>query len=555
MINIFVEPIGITIKMEKGKTLHQGLEESGISIEQPCGGMGSCGACRIWVSGKNIPSTPHEDITEEEDKKGLRLACRSIPEGDATIRLEDNFVYDKMELDQGRILLQNNKSIAFKIEPAVKITKEKNVFQLWHDKALEPVILDDWKPEFTPKGLAIDIGTTTMVLSLISLETGEILASGSSLNPQVVHGHDVLTRVNYAKTPEKIDEMALLVQNKLNSLLGAACKDSHTLPEEIIDVAIGANTTMLQMAAGIDSAPIGRSPFNFDIKGGTSHKANLFGLNVNKAAKVYLPPIMHAFVGTDISAGLTLCPDFFDDDKSILFIDMGTNGEICLNVNGKRYTTSTAAGPAFEGMGLSTGMRATDGAVEKAECINGIIHCQTIGNKKVKGICGSGIVDLIVALRKSGYLDTSGRFSKKDMPDSQVVDFKDNIAFQYGDDIYLTQKDIRQIQLAKGAVRTGIDLILKTAGIDATDLHKIYVAGGFGNYLQPINMERLGLFPENSADKIVFCGNASVDGSTVLVTNGGQRRFLENALNSMEHLQLAESPLFMDCFLKSLSFP
>ena len=154
----------------------------------------------MWVvSPVKVPSTPHEDISRDEDARGLRLACQAIPGGDCTIRLEDNYIYDKSDRNQGRILLQNMNSEAVKVVPAVKITKDGNTFQLWYDRESQPTVLDDWQPEDTPKGLAIDIGTTTMVLSLVCLGTGEILASGSSLNPQVIHGHDVLTRIQYAK--------------------------------------------------------------------------------------------------------------------------------------------------------------------------------------------------------------------------------------------------------------------------------------------------------------------------------------------------------------------
>ena len=556
MITIIVEPIGVTVEMKRGETLHDGLERAGIAIETPCGGQGVCGACRVWVEPpEHVPSTPHEDISTLDDKKGLRLACQAVPEKDITLRLEDNFVYDKAHRNQGRILLQKTMPRQNNAAPAVKLVKRQEKVFLIHDRDTREIWLDTWQPQYSPKGLAIDIGTTTMVISLVSLDTGEILASGSSLNPQVIHGHDVLTRIQYAGTPEGLEEMATLVQDKLNELLTRACETSHTHPDEIVDVTIGANTTMLQLAAKIDPTPLGSVPFTFDIKGGTTYPASRFGLTVNKAARVYLPPVMHAFVGTDITAGLLLCPDFFDDTKSILYIDMGTNGEMCLNVKGRRFTTSTAAGPAFEGMGLSTGMRATDGAVEKVEIIDGAIECRIIGDGEVKGVCGSGIVDLIAALLMTGILDASGKLPDKDEHNPSVETVDDQPAYEYGKGIYLTQKDIRQIQLAKGAVRTGIDLILKNGGITCDELDSIYVAGGFGNYLKPANMEKIGLLPENAADKVIFCGNASIDGSTILLTRGTQRVFLEQTLNAMKHLQLADSPEFMNCFVASLGFP
>ncbi len=556
MITIIVEPIGVTVEIKIGETLHDGLERAGIAIETPCGGQGVCGACKVWVDPpEHVPSTPHEDICALDDKKGLRLACQAIPEKDLTIRLEDNFVYDKADRNQGRILLENRLTQQNGAAPAIKLIKKQGNVFLVHDRETDEIRLNNWHPHYVPKGLAIDIGTTTMVISLVSLDTGEVLASGSSLNPQVVHGHDVLTRIQYAETPEGLDEMASLVQNKLNVLLAEACETTHTHSDEIVDVTIGANTTMLQLAAKIDPTPLGRVPFTFDIKGGTTYPASTFGLTVNKAARVYLPPVMHAFVGTDITAGLLLCPNFFDDTKSILYIDMGTNGEMCLNVKGRRFTTSTAAGPAFEGMGLSTGMRATDGAVEKVEIVNGVMDFQTIGGGKVKGVCGSGIVDFIAALLVTGILDASGKLSNKDEKNPSVMTVNDQPAFEYGEGIHLTQKDVRQIQLAKGAVRTGIDLILQNGEITCDELDSIYVAGGFGNYLKPANMERIGLLPPNAADKVIFCGNASIDGSTMLLTQGAQRIFLEQALDAMEHLQLADSPEFMNCFVASLGFP
>ncbi|MFA5903414.1 MAG: ASKHA domain-containing protein, partial [Desulfobacula sp.] len=443
MICCHVEPPGIKIQMEKGETLHAGLERSGIHIETPCGGNGICGACRVWVNPPgNTPSTPHENISPEDDIKGLRLACRIVPTDDIFIRLEDHFIYDQADGHQEKIFAHTLRA----------------------------------PDSFTPMGLAIDIGTTTLEVCLYSLATGKILGTAASLNPQVIHGHDVLTRIQYAKTLEGLEKMAFLIRKKLKSLIDELCSSSGIEPEEIVDGVIGANTTMLQLAARMDSTSIGLSPFTFDIKGGASYPAGFFGLKLNKAAKIYIPPVLHAYIGSDISAGLLACPDFFDTDKTLLFIDMGTNGEICLNVKGSYFATSTAAGPAFEGMGVSSGMRAGDGAVERVEFKDNTFEFLTISNAKIKGICGSGMVDLMAALLKSGHVAASGRFLKTGPEDPYMTKFKDRISFQYAQGIYLTQKDIRQIQLAKGAVRTGIDLILEAGGINCQDLDKIYMA-------------------------------------------------------------------------------
>ncbi len=522
MIYCHVEPLGMSIEMKNGETLHDGLEGSGIHIETPCGGNGICGACRVWVDppGKT-PSTPHENISPGDNAKGLRLACRTVPTEDISIRLEDNFIYDSTDRHQEKI----------------------------------PAHPGQARDSFPPMGLAVDIGTTILEVCLVSLVTGKILGTAASLNPQVIHGHDVLTRIQYAKTREGLEEMAFLVQNKLDSLIDELCSSSGIRRSEIVEGVIGANTTMLQLAAKMDPTSIGRAPFAFDIKGGGAYPAGFFGLKLNPAAKIYLPPVLHAYIGSDISAGLLACPDFFNKDKTLLFIDMGTNGEICLNVKGSYFATSTAAGPAFEGMGVSSGMRATDGAVERVEFKDNAFEFLTINNKKIKGICGSGMVDLMAALLKSGHMDTSGRFLKTENKDPYIVKSKDRIAFQYAEGIYLTQKDIRQIQLAKGAVRTGIDLILEAGGINCQGLDKIYMAGGFGNYLNPGHMETIGLVPENTAEKILFCGNTSVSGSAILLVDKNQRAFLEQALKKIIYVQLAESKAFMKCFLKNLNFP
>lgn len=549
MPTIFVKPIEITIEMRSGETLHKSLERSGVQIETPCGGNGICGRCRVWAEEPDkIPLTPNENISHDEEAQGLRLACMAIPEASTVVRLEENYLYENRDQSDGK---------EYQSHSDLRILSSGKT---GNRGSISPVVTAIEGGPSCPKGLAIDIGTTTLVISLVSLTTGRVLASASSLNPQVVNGHDVLSRIQYASTAKGLSEMAALIRNKINELVQQACKDAESQRDDIVDVAIGANTTMLQIAASVDPTPLGHLPFKVDIKGGTTFPASQFGLNVNGRARVYIPPVMHAFVGSDISAGLLSCPDFFEDDRSVLYLDMGTNGEICLNVRGQRFTTSTAAGPAFEGMGISSGMRATAGAVERVDVRGGKLIFHLIGDplpesalseenlieshlnrdREIKGVCGSGIVDLIAALLTTDQLDRSGKLN--------------NPPFCYGEDIYLTQRDIRQIQLAKGAVRTGVDIILERGGITCEELDKIYIAGGFGNFLNPVSMERIGLLPEHSSGRVIFCGNASIDGAIMLLTDTNARTFLEETLHQMEHLQLADSPQFMECFVKNLNF-
>ncbi|MFO7886201.1 MAG: ASKHA domain-containing protein [Desulfobacteraceae bacterium] len=559
MITVYVETFDITFKMKKGTSLYNGLEQAGIQIETPCGGKGICGKCTVLVDDpKNTPLTPHKSITDKDAEQGVRLACRLVPEKDISIKTTENF-FLKQKADKG-VILEARKISRKTLKPAAQIVCEDNknfIYYACEENLKFPV---SWKKSSEPKGFAIDIGTTTLAVSLVSLKTGEILASSASLNPQTRLGHDVLTRIQHASTLKGQQELTGMIQDELNRLLDETCQQSDSSSEEIIDITIGANTTMVELAAGIDPSPLGVLPFTVDIKGSTSYPADDFKLKVNPSARVYIPPVPHAYVGTDISAGLVCCPDFFDDSRVILFIDLGTNGEICLNARGKRLNTSTATGPAFEGMSISTGMRAENGAVDHVTLNGSDLVFHTIGNEKIKGICGSGILDFTAALLHRGDLDSTGRFVLKENNDEQqdkhhVVVIDKKKYFKYSDSLYISQKDIRQIQLAKSALRSGIDMMLNTLAIPCDQIDKIYLAGGFGKYLNPENMERIGIIPENTAEKLFFIGNASIDGSISLLTDVSRRRFLESHINEMEHLELGASPEFMDKFVKNLNFP
>jgi uncharacterized 2Fe-2S/4Fe-4S cluster protein (DUF4445 family) len=329
-----------------------------------------------------------------------------------------------------------------------------------------------------------------------------------------------------------------------------------------LDVTIGGNTTMLQLLASIDPSPLGHVPFTVGIEGGISYPVRQFGLKVNPAARVYIPPVVHAFIGTDISAGLLMSEGFFEDDESLLYIDIGTNGEMGLNCFGSRVMTSTAAGPAFEGMGLSSGMRASVGAIEEVSTNGSSLEIKTIGDAPVKGICGSGLIDLIASLLRLKVISPNGRMrheSEKEglspLVASRLEDVQGQSAFKLGEGVYLTQKDIRQVQLAKGAIRAAIDILLQETHCTAETLNKIVIAGGFGFSLNPQNLESLGVIPPGTQDKVRFAGNTSRSGCAWLLTDLSYRRFLEQRMQGLEHIPIAQKPEFMDRYIESMDFP
>lgn len=581
MVQIRIIPGNFSIRTRKGETVRDALYRAGIELETPCNGEGLCGKCLIRVeSPEHVPETPHKEIDEEQARQGIRLACRLVAQGDMTIRLLSAYCRDEHRI------LEGDRDPAFwetgagdtgahrfrkhlpssgpggENAPAVKLVFREEECWLSYEGS-PPEKLVPWQKRAHPKGLAIDLGTTTLVVSLIDLATGRELATTSSLNPQIRYGHDVVRRIQKGSTPEGLAELAQCVREGLNRLIGEACDDSGADVEEILDVVIGGNTTMLQLAASVDPAPLGCVPFTVGLESGRAYPASRFGLNVHPAARVYVPPIVHAYVGADISAGLLVSRRFFSPDGVMLFVDIGTNGEMGLSAGDIYLMTSTAAGPAFEGMGISAGMRARIGAVEAVKTDGyDVMEIRTIGDAPPEGICGSGIIDLTAALLRLGVMDATGRMRRPgqadDLPDavaSRITQVNDIPAFHLGKDVYFTQEDVRQVQLAKSAIRAAVEILLQEAGLDSSSLERIVLAGGFGYSLRPENLEIIGLLPPGTADKVYFAGNTSRIGCVRMLSNVGYRRFLEEKMVGVRHVSIETRPDFMERYVACMEFP
>lgn len=564
MADITILPKKTTIQAFAGETIRDVLLRAGLALETPCNGQGVCGQCLIQVRNPLVvPETPHESISSEDAARGVRLACRLEADRDMTITIlsitPDD---DEVPILEGTVF--SGKSAEEDIVPkktdfAVRLeteTRSGSVVMHYEDECLS---LSDWEKPFSPKGLAIDIGTTTLVGSLVCLSTGRILSTVSTLNPQIAMGHDVMTRIQTGSTPDGLRELADAVRQGIRKIIKEVCVQTRTDSMEVLDLVVGGNTAMLQIAAGINPEPLGRSPFDVDIEGGKCYPAEtFFPGEVNPAARVYVPPVAHAFVGSDISAGMLVCDGFFNRNKTVLFIDIGTNGEIGLQTDDRILITSTAAGPAFEGMGMSSGMRAGIGAVETVEVNGDNLNMSTIGGVPARGICGSGIIDLTAGLLKLGVIDPSGRMA---LPDNGsrfseditacIQNIDDVTAFAYGDNVFFTQKDIRQVQLAKSAIRTAVDIFIKETG---QEIEEVVVAGGFGFTLNPDSLATIGLLPLELTEKLSFAGNSSLLGCQRMLTDVSARRFIETRLAEAEHLSLAERPDFMMAFVENMEF-
>jgi uncharacterized 2Fe-2S/4Fe-4S cluster protein (DUF4445 family) len=570
MATLTIKPLGKQIDIAEGESVRDAMLRVGLEFDSPCNGKGICGMCKIKVLAPfNVPPTPHEKITHEQEKEGVRLACMLSLGEDATIEIADNLIEREHKILTGNAFDASAANESKRIEhlarerkfsPAAKIINTEKGSFLEYDRDVRYQLEATGKTAIKPKGLAVDIGTTTVVATLIDLVSGKEIATESDINPQVSFGHDVMSRIQAGSTSDGLAKLRRMVTKLINGLISRLCDSSGCKSEDIVDVVVGGNTTMLQLAAGIDPEPLGRSPFDVDVQGGKDYSAKVAGLNINSSGRVYVPPIIHAFIGSDISAGMLLIDKSYDADQSVLFIDIGTNGEIGLRTGGDWWVTSAAAGPAFEGMGVSSGMRAAAGAIEEVNLGQDCLEITTVANETAVGICGSGIVDLLAALLQLGIVEPSGRMQGPDYRDQYppkigkcIIDQDGKPAFEVAKGVYLTQQDVRQIQLAKSAVRTAVDLLLKEVASEPPD--RVIIAGGFGFSLQPLSLVILGILPPSLGKKIVYAGNTSMIGCSYLLTDRGSRRHIEKIAASAKHLSLVEKPTYMEQYIEHMEFP
>jgi len=424
------------------------------------------------------------------------------------------------------------------------------------------------KYESSGYGLAFDVGTTTVVGILVNLSTGEPMYSKAEANPQVLHGADVISRIAFAG--ESAENLSLLQSETigcLNDITGELVKISGISANNINEVVIVCNTAMSHIIAGVDPKPLAVAPFTpafFDLE---PISADKFGININRSAKVELLPIIAGHVGSDITAGFT-ASGIIEKKGSHLYIDVGTNGEIVLSVDGAGVTCSTAAGPAFEGASIYQGMRAAEGAIERVDISGHDVSISVVGGKTPVGICGSGILDAVSEAYKAGLIEKTGRLITADNALDKgvsaelagrlregktgrefVLAFAEN-----GDDVVLTQKDIREVQLSKGAIRAGIKLLLDELNTLEHDLHNIYIAGAFGNRIRTESAVGIGLIPDVGRDKVLYIGNAASIGACMALLSPRAREEMKKTAKKVRHVELAAKPSFQEEYLAAMSF-
>jgi uncharacterized 2Fe-2S/4Fe-4S cluster protein (DUF4445 family) len=420
-------------------------------------------------------------------------------------------------------------------------------------------------------GLAVDVGTTTLVAALYDLADGTLKGQQSCINPQTSFGDDVLSRIAFAGNgPEALAEVQRDVVEAINALIEQLTAETGIEYETIYGLTCSGNTTMQHLLAGIDPSSLGQVPFTPVVDDAMDMPAAALGLRIHPRGRVYILPVIGGFVGGDTVSGL-LVTDVLKSDAPILFVDIGTNGEIVLNHNGASIATSCAAGPAFEGARIAHGMRAANGAIESVRIENDI-HCSVIGGGKPIGLCGSGLIDLVAELLEVELLLPEGMLPTTEQAPVHVpvalrnrLDvFEDGVAFRVasaeetetGRPIHLHLKDIRQLQLACAAVRAGIAIMLQRAGLTVADLGGVRVAGAFGNYVRCESAQRIGLLPaELTRDRFAFVGNTSLAGACLCTLSNAARAEAGRAARNIEHLDLSLDPGFQETFVDAMFFP
>ena len=569
-----------TILARKGEMLAEVLQRSGIPLSLFCNQRGLCGKCVVEIlKGKQSTAAEREKFWRKKKNlpRNQRLACLFEIKSDLEIRVPSSSV-----LQEVPILPAVSRSLV-SVKPAVKkyvleiprprISSPESLFELLleglgarHLK-ISPVLLRELGPRLEKAkykvtvvlhrdkeiidlqpatearetfGLAIDVGTTTLVMDLVELDSGKTVDTEAALNSQASRGADVISRITYAMSGhEKAAELRTLVLDTLNRLVSHILQRNHIRPSSVYEIVVSGNTAMNHLLLGVPVNSLALAPYHAVFSRLPYLSAQEVGFAVHPEAKVYISPNIKSFVGGDIASGL-LASRLDRRKKNFLLIDMGTNGEIVLKTSGSLIATSTAAGPAFEGMSISCGMPALPGAVYKVEDTAGKLKLSTFAGKPPHGVCGTGLIDLVAIFLERGQLS----------PQGAILNRKKWLHIAKG--ISLTQDDIRQMQLACAAIKTGIRLMLKWNGLQEADLDGIYIAGAFGNYLNIRNSMKIGLLPSLEERRIVFVGNSSLAGAKQLLISLKERERVESLIRKVRYRTLASDPLFQDYFIKAL---
>jgi uncharacterized 2Fe-2S/4Fe-4S cluster protein (DUF4445 family) len=606
-VDLTFEPGGKRVRVPEGVTLFDAASWNGIAIDSTCGGHGTCKKCKVRVIDAAGPPSALDlrAFTPAELKDGWRLACRALATSDTRVDVPPLVTRPKAAtVGVGRQVILRpavQKRYLELAEPSLRdqVTDAERVLAALDDLELRvdlpvlrtlgrvlreaeyrvtAVIVDDVLIGVEPGdttgrafGIAFDLGTTTVVATLLDLSTGTPVAVASALNAQQPFGADVISRISATMLkPDALDRLTALAHETLAGLARDVCEQGGVDQAEVYEVAVAGNATMTHIALGIDPEPLGVAPFIMTARLLPEVLAADLGLPVHPRARAVVFPAFGAYVGGDITAGL-LASGMDRDARVRLFIDIGTNCEIVLGNREWLLATAAPAGPAFEGAAIRCGMRAADGAIEVVTLTPGGLELKVIGDAEPAGLCGSGLVDAVTGLVSMGLLDRSGRFVPEDRAAALAPGLAGRLTTLRGErvfvlhwlgepgdvqhSVYLSQRDVRELQFAKAAIATGWQVLLGEAGLTASDVQQVLLAGSFGSYLSPASAIRLGLVPKLPVLRVVSAGNVAGEGAKMALLSVRERAGAMALLEEVRYVELSDRADFNDRFVGQLEFP
>ena len=606
-VDLRFEPSGRQVRVPAGVSVFDAASWNGIAIDSTCGGHGTCKKCKVrMLDGAAAPSALDiRAFSPDELRDGWRLACRVLADGDARIDVPPLATRPKAAtVGVGRQVILRpavQKRYLELAEPTLADQRSdiERILDGVDDLELRPdlhalrvagralraadfkvtaVIVDEVLIDVQPGdtsgrlfGIAFDLGTTTVVATLLDLSTGTPVAVASALNQQQPFGADVITRISATMMdPDALARLTALAQQTLAELAAEACAAGGIDPAEVYEVALAGNATMTHIVLGIDPEPLGVAPFILATRLLPEVLAAELGIPAHPRARAVIFPPFGAYVGGDITAGL-LASGMDRDARTRLFIDIGTNCEIVLGNRDWLLATAAPAGPAFEGAAIRCGMRAADGAIEVVTMTPDGLELKVIGDTEPAGLCGSGLVDAVTGLVRLGLLDSSGRLVSEERAAELAPGLADRLT-QLGAErvfvlhwlgepgnvsrsVYLSQRDVRELQFAKAAIATGWRILLEEAGLEPGDIQQVLLAGSFGSYLSPANAIRLGLVPDIPVLRVVSAGNVAGEGAKMALLSVRERAGGLALLEEVRYVELSDRADFNDRFVDQLAFP
>jgi uncharacterized 2Fe-2S/4Fe-4S cluster protein (DUF4445 family) len=585
LYTIDFEPVGRRGQFTGEQSLLECARQLSVDLVSICGGIGSCNHCKVQViAGKVSKPTLEEEaeLSASELEQGYRLACQTFPESDVKLHVppESLTAPQRTQIEGLDVTVEPDplvRGLDAHLTPPTLESPQADAENLWKTLAaqgiqsgtidfqvqqtLSQVIRsNDWQlrvalrgdeiiavgaPSTRWLGMAVDIGTTKIAGYLLDMESGKTLASKGLMNPQISYGEDVVSRIVAAsKSPADATKLQSLLTEALSQLAADLCVEINEKPTQIVEAVIVGNTAIHHLFLGLPVRQLGLSPYVPAVDTALDIKAREIGLQIAPGAYVHLLPNIAGYVGADHVAML-LATRLANQEETTLAIDIGTNTEICLNHKGKLTSVSCASGPAFEGAHIKFGMRAAPGAIEHVRFDGGKLEIQTIGGDAPVGICGSGLLDVVAQLRQNEVIQRSGKMTEHPLVHKQDDKVEFILAERQGlDDITLSQKDVRELQLAKAAIRLGIRALVEAEGLTENDLKKVIIAGAFGTFINVKSAITIGMLPDLPLERFTQVGNAAGTGARLALISKTERKKANEIARQDDYIELAKIPNF-----------